>query len=51
MCAKDYLMKKQEKMFLDVEILPTDIILLVNYGWLGSFAKVSSNLHAIYKRG
>lgn len=49
--AKEFIMEKRERLFLDLEILPTDIIPMVNYAWSGSFANLASNLEAIVERG
>jgi hypothetical protein len=34
-----------------LELIPYDIILIVNYGWSGSFANVTHSLKAILERG
>jgi hypothetical protein len=36
---------------MELEILPTDIIPIVNYAWNGSFDNVETNKKAILERG
>jgi hypothetical protein len=36
---------------MGLEILPTDIILMVNYTWAGSFDNTMTNIKAILERG
>jgi hypothetical protein len=47
---ENILMTRMEKM-MEIELIPYDIIPIVNYGWSGSFQNTSNNLKAILERG
>ena len=49
--AKENLMEKRKKSLLPMELVPTDIIPLLNYTWKYSSAQVETNKKAIYERG
>jgi hypothetical protein len=48
---KEFTMNKRMTTMTHVELVPTDIIPLVNYAWEQSFMKVESNKRAICDRG
>jgi hypothetical protein len=48
---KQHILQVRIDTIMQMELVPTDIIPLVNYGWAGSFANVHGNKEAICKRG
>jgi hypothetical protein len=48
---KEQILLTRYKKQMGLELMPTDIIPLVNYGWSGSFANVPNNIKAISERG
>jgi hypothetical protein len=48
---KEYIMRLRERLSLQLEILPTDIIPLIIYAWNHSFLKTTTNIQAIQERG
>ena len=49
--AKKDLMQKKIDNYLPPTLVPSDIIILLNYAWKHSFARVEGNKKAIYERG
>jgi hypothetical protein len=48
---KEFLLQKRISTMANVDLLPTDIIPLVNYAWEHSFMRVETNKKAICDRG